>query len=57
MPKKKEDAPPTFDAATEAELDRAAEITEADIADAQEMWRESASPEFRTLLDAKEIEE
>lgn len=43
--------------ATEAELDKAAEITEAGIAAAAEMWRESATPQFRTLLDAEQIEE
>jgi hypothetical protein len=44
--------PPTFDAATEAELDAAAAITPDDIARARLAWRRDASPEFRDLLDA-----
>jgi hypothetical protein len=47
--------PPTFDAATEAELDAAAEITPDDIARAQAAWRRDASPEFRDLLDARPV--
>jgi hypothetical protein len=44
--------PPTFDAATEAEIAAAAEITPEDIARAQQAWRRDARPEFRDLLDA-----
>jgi hypothetical protein len=44
--------PPTFDAATEAELAAAAEITPEDIARAQQAWRRDARPAFRDLLDA-----
>jgi hypothetical protein len=52
MPKRK-DEPPKFDAATEAELDAAAEITPADIAGAQTAWRIDAPAPFRDLLDAQ----
>jgi hypothetical protein len=48
--------PPTFDAATEAELDEAARITPDDIARAGAAWRRDASPAFRDLLDAKPVE-
>lgn len=44
--------PPVFDAATEAELDAAAEITPDDLARAAAAWRRDASPAFRDLLDA-----
>lgn len=44
--------PPTFDAATEAEIAAAAEITPEDLTRAQQAWRRDASPQFRDLLDA-----
>lgn len=46
--------PPEFDAATQRELDRAAEVTPEDIERAQEQWRETAPQRFRDLLDAEE---
>lgn len=55
--KQRDDTPPKFDAATEAELDAAAEITADDIAGAKESYRRHASPAFRTLLDAEPIKE
>lgn len=56
-PFSKKDPPPTFDAATEAELDRAAEITPADVARAQGQWREDAPGTYSDLLDAQPSED
>jgi hypothetical protein len=38
---------------TDVELDRLAEITEADKLRAAEAWRRAASPRFKNLLDAQ----
>ena len=48
------DDPPRFDRRRERALDKAAEISEEDIARAQEAWRETAPRQFRDLLDAAE---
>ncbi len=39
---------------SEAELDDLATITPADIERAKQAWRRSASPAFRSLLDAED---
>lgn len=39
-------------AATDAELDELAEITPADVADAQNAWHQDAPSEVKDLLDA-----
>lgn len=41
------------DAASEAELDKLAEITPEDIERAKAAWEKNASPEFRDLLNAQ----
>lgn len=43
--------------ATDAELTAAAEITAADIADAQQLWREKAPRIYKSLLDASATNE
>ena len=42
---------------TDHDLDRLAEITEDDIQRAKALWRRTAPPEFRNLLEAEETEE
>lgn len=42
---------------TDAELDQLSEITPADIEKAKAFWRNTAPPEFETLLDALPVEE
>ena len=42
---------------TEKELEEAAVITEEDIEEAKEFWRENAPEEFIDLLDAETVEE
>lgn len=41
---------------TEAALDEAAHVREADVESAVSFWRQNASPEFRELLDAEIVE-
>jgi hypothetical protein len=52
MPRNPTDPQRQYTPLTAAELDAAAEITPEDIARAQVSWRQHASPQFRTLLDA-----
>lgn len=47
---------PVFDAATEARLDAAAQISQEDADRAVEAFREGAPPAFGTLLDSEEDE-
>lgn len=49
----KPEEPPVFDAATEADLDAASEISAEDIARAQQRWRDNAPSGFKDLLDAQ----
>ena len=42
---------------TDNDLDRLAEVTDADIERARALWRQTAPDEFKTLLDAEETEE
>ncbi|HEU4649020.1 MAG TPA: hypothetical protein VFS33_08175 [Gemmatimonadales bacterium] len=48
------DAPPRFDPATEARIEREAQITDQDIEAARLAWREFARPPAKDLLDAGE---
>jgi hypothetical protein len=41
---------------TDEQLDQAAEVTDDDIQRARALWRQTAPREFRTLLDAVEVE-
>lgn len=47
----------TYRVAADSELTKAAEITEADIADAQQLWREKSPRIYRALLDASATDE
>ena len=42
---------------TDNDLDRLAEVTDADIERAAALWRQTVPDEFKDLLDAEEIEE
>ena len=42
---------------TDKKLDAAAEITEEDIEEAKEFWRENAPEKFIDLLDAETVDE
>jgi hypothetical protein len=41
---------------TDAALEEAAQVREADVESAVAFWRKNASPEFRDLLDAEVVE-
>jgi hypothetical protein len=41
---------------TEAEIDEFSQVTPGDIADVRLLWRKYASPKYRALIDAEEVE-
>lgn len=53
MTRRRSDAPPTFDHATEQRLTAAAAVTPDDIVRAQVAWDQHAPKAFRTILDAE----
>lgn len=42
---------------SDEELDKAAEVTDADIEAARKLWKQSVDPELSDLLDAIEVSE